>query len=94
MSTQPDLFEPASPIVGLHVKLDRPVDRDLPCHSNICVIGHGKGPHAGALHCADCGRHRGWISKASADWLLSITNRFGSPSSAIVVRSAHIYQGE
>ena len=49
-------------IVGLKIKLDRPIDRDRPCCRNVCIISAGKDPHAGALHCVDCGQRRGWIS--------------------------------
>ena len=37
-----DLFG-SQTVVGLTVKLDRPVDREKPCCRNICVIGVGKG---------------------------------------------------
>jgi len=50
-------------IVGLKIKLDRPIDRDRPCCRNICIVGAAKHPHAGALHCVDCGQRRGWLSK-------------------------------
>jgi hypothetical protein len=29
-------------ILGLKVRLDRPIDRDRPCCCNICIIGPGK----------------------------------------------------
>jgi hypothetical protein len=38
-------------LVGLVVKLDRPMDREHPCCRNICVIGAARGPHAGELVC-------------------------------------------
>jgi hypothetical protein len=76
-------------IVGLLVKLDRPVDREQPCCRNVCIIGAGKGPHAGDLHCADCGQHRGWLSQTSAQWIESVVKRFGAPSTPIVVRKSH-----
>jgi uncharacterized protein YbaR (Trm112 family) len=55
-----------SALVGLKVKLDRPVDREQPCCNNVCIIDAGEEPHAGALYCADCGQHRGWLSKPTA----------------------------
>jgi hypothetical protein len=79
-----DLFGDPT-LVGLKMKLDRPADRKQPCCRNICMIGAGRGPHAGALHCVDCGRHRGWISKVSADWLKNVIARFGAIESPIVV---------
>ena len=79
-------------ITGLKVRMDRPIDRDRPCCRNICIIGAAKGPHAGALHCADCGQHRGWLSKYSADWIAHVATRFGAPNTPIVVRKAHTFQ--
>ena len=81
-----------SSLIGLQVKLDRPVDREKPCCRNICVIEAGKGPHAGALHCVDCGRHRGWVSKSSAQWIETVVTRFGAPTTPIVVRKVHTFE--
>jgi hypothetical protein len=93
---QLDLFiaEPASPILGLHVKIDRPIDRDRPCCENVCAIGPAKGPHAGELICADCGRHRGWLSKTTARWIEDVISRFGAPTTPIVVRTFHTYTAQ
>ena len=71
---------------GLKVKLDRPVDRERPCCRNVCIISAGKGPHAGELHCADCGQHRGWLSKPTAAWIEHVVTRFGAPTTPIIVR--------
>jgi hypothetical protein len=81
-------------IIGLQIKLDRPADRERPCCRNICIISAGKGPHAGALHCADCGQQRGWLSKTTAQWIESVVTRFGAPLTPIVVRKSHLYQEE
>jgi hypothetical protein len=78
-------------IIGLQVKLNRPVDREKPCCNNICVIGPGKGPHAGVLHCADCGQPRGWLSKTTAQWIEEVAARFGAPTTPIIVRKSHTY---
>jgi hypothetical protein len=98
MSAQHDMFPAASAadgsLVGLRVKLDRPVDREQPCCANICIIGAGKGPHAGELHCTDCGQHRGWLSKSTAAWIESVVTRFGAPPTPIVVRKSHTYEEE
>ena len=80
-------------LIGLRVKLDRPVDREKPCCRNICIIGAGKGPHAHALHCSDCGQHRGWISKSTATWIEQVVTRFGAPTTPIVVRN-HTFEEE
>lgn len=82
------------PLIGLKIKLDRPIDRDRPCCRNICIIAAGKGPHAGELHCADCGQHRGWLSKPTAHWIEHIATRFGAPTTPIVVRPSTIAKSE
>jgi hypothetical protein len=88
-----DLFGNPS-LVGLRVKLDRPVDRERPCCLNICIIGPGGGPHAARLTCTGCGQHRGWLSKSTARWIESVITRFGAPTTPIVVRKSHTYEEE
>ena len=34
---------PVSPLIGLKVRLDWPVDRERPCCRNICIIAAGNG---------------------------------------------------
>jgi hypothetical protein len=96
MTAQLDMFsEPSSTgLIGLKVKLDRPVDRERPCCNNVCIISAGKGPHAGELHCADCGQHRGWLSKSTAHWIAHVATCFGAPTTPIIVRKSHLYQEE
>jgi hypothetical protein len=84
----------AGGIIGLKVRLDRPIDRARPCCRNICIIGPGKGPHAGVLHCADCGQHRGWLSKTTAQWIQHVATRFGAPTTPIIVRRATTFEEE
>jgi len=96
--SQLDMFS-AAPVdegnlVGLKVKLDRAVDREHPCCRNVCIINAGKGPHAGELHCADCGQHRGWLSQSTAQWIEHVVTRFGAPITPIVVRKLHFYEEE
>jgi hypothetical protein len=81
-------------VVGLKARLDRPIDRDRPCCRNICIISAGKGLHAGALNCADCGQHRGWLTKTTAQWIETVIARFGAPTTPIVVRKSHTYEEE
>ena len=72
------------------VALERPVDRARPCCRNICIIGAPRGPRAGELICADCGRHRGWLSKPAAQQIAQAT-RLGVPTTPIVVCArAHV----
>jgi hypothetical protein len=98
MTAQIDMFcssaADTSKLVGLKVKLDRPVDRERPCCRNICAIGAAKGPHAGELICTDCGQHRGWLSKSTARWIEHVVSRFGAPTTPIVVRKAHTFEEE
>ena len=42
-----DLFGSPTSLIGLRVKLDRPVDRERPCCNNVVIISAGKGPHVG-----------------------------------------------
>jgi hypothetical protein len=81
-------------LIGLKVRLDCPVDRDRPCCRSICVIKAGKGPHAGKFECADCGQFRGWLSKSTAQWIEGAVERFGAPTTPIVVRKAHTFEEE
>ena len=81
-------------LLGLKVRLDRPVDRERPCCRNVCIIGAGKGLHAGELSCTDCGQHRGWLSKSTAQWIEQVISRFGAPTTPIVVRKSHAYKEE
>ena len=83
-----------SNIVGLKIKLDRPVDRDRPCCRNICIISTGTNPHAGALHCVDCDQRRGWLSKPTAQWIEHVVTRFGAPTAPIILRKVHIFEEE
>jgi hypothetical protein len=98
MAGQLEMFatEPSADggLIGLKVKLDRPVDRERPCCRNVCIISAGKGPHAGELHCADCGQHRGWVSATTAQWIEGVVASFGAPTTPIVVRKAHTFEEE
>jgi hypothetical protein len=96
MTQQLDFFttRTPTPLEGLRVKLDRPVDRDRPCCLNVCEIVAGRGPHAGELICADCGRHRGWLSKITAQWIETVIARFGAPTSPIIIARAHTFEEE
>ena len=81
-------------LVGLKVKLSRPIDVDHPCCRNVCTIFPGKAQHAGELRCTDCGQHRGWLSKPTAQWIEHVVTRFGAPTTPVVVRKFHTYEEE
>jgi len=83
-----------SDLFGLTVRLDRLADREQPCCRNVAVIEPGKGPHAGRLVCTDCGQHRGWLSKSTAAWIENVIAKFGAPTTSIVVRKIHTFEGE
>jgi hypothetical protein len=93
---QLDLFvaEPASRLTGIHIKLDRPIDREQPCCRNVCVVGRPRGPHPGELTCVDCGQHRGWLGKVTGTWLEDVIEQFGMPNVPIVIRKSHTFQEE
>jgi hypothetical protein len=78
MNTDPTL-------IGLKVKLDRPIDRERRCCNGIAIIRPGKARHAGELRCAGCGQHRGWLSHATRDFILETIRRFGTSSSPIII---------
>ena len=75
-----------SPLHGLRVKLVRELDKRKPCCGTLAIIHPGKGPHAGELRCADCDRHRGWLTKQVGDWLLIVIDKFGTPREPLTIR--------
>jgi hypothetical protein len=83
----------APELTGLRIRLERTTD--VPCGvcgQTVVVIGNGAGPHVASLHCASCDRHRGWLPKAIADFLLGTINRFGRPPEAITIRNPEFAQ--
>jgi hypothetical protein len=76
-------------LIGLKVRLDRPIDPERPCCLNVCTIAAGRAPHAGELICAGCGQHRGWQSKSTAAWIRHVATRFGAPTTPIIVRKSN-----
>jgi hypothetical protein len=78
--------EPASPAIGMTVKLDRDIDRQRPCHDNLAIIHPGKPPHSAELRCATCNAHRGWLPQTVLNFILETTRRFGAPTEPIIVR--------
>ena len=81
-------------LIGLKVRLDRPIDRERPCCLNICTIGPAREPHVGELICSSCGQHRGWLSQSTARWIESVVSRFGAPTTPIIVRKARTFEEE
>ena len=80
---------PATPLVGLRVRLERTID--VPCAAcgeTVVVIGQGAGPHVASLHCASCDRHRGWLPETVASFLRETISRFGRPTRTLTIRNS------
>jgi hypothetical protein len=86
MSSQLALFDapktPADQLVGSQVKLPDPCE----CGCGIATVGPGKAQHKASLTCASCGRHRGWLSHNTYAFIAEIINKFGCPTTPIVIR--------
>jgi hypothetical protein len=74
-----DLFGRHDPLLGRALCMDLA----CPCGSNVTIICAGTGPHAAALRCRNCNRHRQWLShedyRICGTVLAEITGRFGEP---------------
>jgi hypothetical protein len=84
--TQTDLFggatSPTDSIVDLAATMPSPCGQ---CGSLSAVIeSTGKGPHHGSLRCS-CGQFRGWVSKATYDFVTATIKQFGRPTEPIVI---------
>jgi hypothetical protein len=69
----------ADPLIGVTA---RP-DDDCTWGEGVAVIEAAPQPHAGALICANCGKHRGWLPNRARDLILETINRFGRPNEPI-----------
>jgi hypothetical protein len=77
-----DLFShPLEPLDGLRVRLPT----RCRCSSTVAFIEAGRGPHRAGLRCC-CGRHAGWVSGASYQFLTEVVANFGRPTSPIEIR--------
>jgi len=72
----------ASPIVGMKVQLQQACS----CGSFIGVIGSSTGPHANRITCNACNTFRQWLGHREADFIAAISEKFGCPSSPIILR--------
>jgi hypothetical protein len=80
-------------LAGLRIRLER--TKDVPCGvcgQTVVVVGIAAEPHVASLHCAICDRHRGWLPKTIADFLMETINRFGRPSETITIRNPEFAQ--
>jgi hypothetical protein len=89
MTLAPDLFGHTPP-APMRVRLDRTVDRDKPCCSDIAIVGPGKSQHAAELRCESCGAHRGWMPRQAFDFITATAGRFGAPLEPITLRDSSI----
>jgi hypothetical protein len=85
-SMQPKSSAPSSnsPIIGLKVRMPR----SCRCGSHIALIGSSSGPHEHSLGCAQCGTWCRWLGHAEAHFICSISEKFGAPTTPIVLRPA------
>ena len=68
-------------LVGLAIALPEQCSR---CSGNDAVIGAGRGPHKASIMCV-CGRHLGWMSIATFNFIAETIRQFGRPSAPISV---------
>jgi hypothetical protein len=83
---QTDLFGTADPLIGLEVELPN----KCTCGSNVALIGAGKAMHKASLHCR-CGKHRGWLSNASYNFVRKIVETLGRPQQPIAIHRGSIF---
>ncbi len=87
MSNQLALFDapktPTDRLSGIQVKLP---DNCGKCRDTVAIIGPGRGPHRAELLCHSCGSHRGWLSHTTYAFIADIANKFGCPTTPIVIR--------
>jgi hypothetical protein len=70
--------------IGSEVKLPTACACGAP-HATICP---GKPPHCAEMRCAKCGKHRGWVSRNTFDFISKTIELFGRPTEPITVRGA------
>jgi hypothetical protein len=82
-----DLFAataPSTSLIGLAVLMPS----DCPaCGARAAVLGSSRAMHHAAIRCAECDRHRGWVSAAFAAFVGAILDEFGRPTAPIILRS-------
>jgi hypothetical protein len=78
------------PIIGLLV---HPDDDCRDCGEQTAVIEAGQPPHAGALVCYACGKHRGWLPRRVRDFIIETINQFGRPTEPIAYRRGPSTEG-
>jgi hypothetical protein len=76
-------------ITGLRIKFARAIDGPCAgCGEIAVVVGPGTDPHVASLRCVCCDRHRGWLPRSLAEFLVEIIQRFGQPTELIIVHNS------
>ena len=85
MTAHLDMFgaEPSvdDSLVGLAITLPEQCPR---CRGHDAVIGAGRGPHKASIMCV-CGRHLGWLSITTFNFIAETVRQFDRPSEPISV---------
>jgi hypothetical protein len=90
MTAQLDMFSPAgetvpaatdSDFIGLAITLLDPCPR---CRGHDAMIGAGRAPHNASIMSV-CGRHLGWMSIATFNFLNATVQQLGRPTEPICV---------
>ena len=55
----------------------------------LLIVRAADATHHLSLKCRSCERHRGWLSKFTADWIESVAAKFGAPE-IITIHAPHI----
>jgi hypothetical protein len=69
--------------MGLHVRLPTSCPR---CGVIVAFISAGSGPHCATLRCVSCRVFRGWVARATYDFIIKIIDKFGRPIAPITIR--------
>jgi len=75
-------LDKTDPLVGIVVNLPR----HCQCGDDMCHVGPGRDLHRASLKCTRCGRHCGWLSHKTANFLSAVIGRFGRPIAPVHVR--------
>jgi hypothetical protein len=76
-----------NPLAGLVVQFEHDFCR---CGTNVAIIGAGVNIHRASLRCRSCHRHRGWLSRHTANWIETIINLHGRPDKPITIRGPRL----
>ena len=72
----------------LRGRLERAGDDPCATCGGILVTAEAADSHNSILRCASCGRHRGWLPTAVADFFSKTVRLFGVPNEPFLIRDA------